>query len=226
MLSSLSIKFAGPRYNLVSMRTITFLNKGSRIRGIKRDPESYMKNPTGLEYNSFKKETYQDKIRNSLQFDKFNIQLSDEVILQCLTHKSFAHGHVPYNEKLHLLGSQYLKLRSSLYSLQNGNEQNSINGFDFNNLGDLKNKTLTSKESLTEVTKKAGIDNLVFWKMRDVSQSSMYNGESKVLSTVLNSIVGAILTMNGSEIAAKYVDDFLLNKNNELSLLNVTVTTE
>ncbi|CAB4253008.1 similar to Saccharomyces cerevisiae YLR312W-A MRPL15 Mitochondrial ribosomal protein of the large subunit [Maudiozyma barnettii] len=207
-------------FRSVPSRSIAFLNNGSRIRGLKRDPASYMKNPNGLEYNSINKIICQDKVRSILEFDKYNIQLSDEIILQCLTHKSFAHGKVPYNEKLYLLGAQFLKLRTSIHSLKNGNSSNPINGMHFTNLGEMSNKTLSSKQNITNLIKNAGIDDIIFWKMRDPTGTSKLNGEDRVIHTVLNSLIGAILTTNGSQTATKYVDDFLLNKDNKLSLIN------
>ncbi|SMN20445.1 similar to Saccharomyces cerevisiae YLR312W-A MRPL15 Mitochondrial ribosomal protein of the large subunit [Maudiozyma saulgeensis] len=215
------IKQTSLSFKTISIRNITFLNNGSRICGIRRDPSSYMKNPNGLEYNSLNKNICQDKVRSILQFDKFNIKLSDEIILQCLTHKSFAHGKVPYNEKLYLLGAQFLKLRTSIHSLKNGNSTNLINGMNFTNLGNITNKSLNSKKNITKLIKIAGIDDIIFWKMRDPSGNAKINGEDRVIHTVLNSLIGAILTTNGTQIATQYVDDFLLNKNNELSLINI-----
>lgn len=209
--------------NKISTRNITFLNNGSRIRGIRRDPESYMKNPIGIKYKSIDNKLIQDKIRSVLKFDKYNINLSDDLILQCLTHKSFAHGKVPYNEKLFMLGSHFLKLRASIYSLNNGSNltNNSINGLNFNNLGKFDNKNLISSTNITKLIKLARIDDICFWKMRDGKKDAKFNGEDRILQTTLNSLIGAIITVNGPQIAKLYVDDFLLNKNNELSLINI-----
>ena len=203
-------------------RSITILNNGARIRGAKRDPASYMKNASGLQYTEVSSPECQDKIRSAFKLDEYGVQLPDSLILQCLTHKSFAHGSVPYNEKLQLLGTQFLKLRAALFSMREGTSspKGGINGLDFAALGSARNKTAVSKKNIGKTAKRANIDDVVFWKMRDVERGGKYNGEDAVLSSVLGAIVGAILTTNGPEVAATYVDKFLLDKNSNLSLMN------
>ncbi|GMM58487.1 mitochondrial 54S ribosomal protein YmL15 [Maudiozyma humilis] len=212
------------RVSVPGSRSIAILNKGARIRGAKRDPASYMKNASGLQYSAAKAPECQDKVRNAFKFADYGVQLSDSLILQCLTHKSFAHGSVPYNEKLQLLGTQFLKLRATLFSLhEGGNAANAstgnINGLDFAALGSPRSKTLVSRRNIGQTVKRADIDDVVFWKMRDVEKGGKYNGEDTVLSSVLSALVGAILTTNGPEVAATYVDKFLLGEGSSLSLV-------
>ena len=204
----------------ISKRSITYLNVGSRIRGMKRDPSTYMKNATGLDYKTVQEESsYQDKVREALNFKAYDIDLPNDVILQCLTHKSFAHGSLPYNEKLQLLGSQFLKLRAAVYSLgkdgQNLNEtQNSrssqfnVNGCNFNNLGSQPSKQMDPRKTISDMVRKNNLQDLVFWKMRDPVKSGAYNGEDRVFSTVIHSIVGALLITNGPEKTARFVDGY------------------
>lgn len=206
-----------------SVRLITYLHSGSRIRGLKRDPASYMTNPHGLVYGSLGSD-YHSSIRSSLQLNKFEINIPDNLLLQCLTHKSFAHGSVPYNEKLDILGSHFLKLRASCYSIkptlpQEADSAALVNGFNFNLLGSLENKQLIDKKRVGQLIKNLNLQNLVFWKMRNPQKGAQYNGEYQVLSTVLHSIIGAMLIHNGPEKTARFVDQTLFNKESKISLL-------
>ena len=204
----------------ISKRSITYLNVGSRIRGMKRDPSTYMKNATGLDYKTVQGESaYQDKVREAFNFKSYDIDLPNDVILQCLTHKSFAHGSLPYNEKLQLLGSQFLKLRAAVYSLGNTSQnqnvgqslesaQFNVNGCNFNNLGSQHSKQMVSRKTISDMVRRNNLQDLVFWKMRDPVKPGAYNGEDRVFSTVIHSLVGALLITNGPEKTARFVDGY------------------
>lgn len=213
-----------------TVRLITYLNPGSRIRGLKREPSSYLKNPKGLSYQNINEQEYYDKVRQSLQFDKSEIDLPNDVILQCLTHKSFAHGSKPYNEKLSLLGSQYLKYQASIHSVRQhellspvsqNKVQQAINGLNFTNLGTQLSKLLISKSAMSAFVRAKNLDTLVFWKMKDPLKDSYHNGETTIYSTVLSALVGAILVTNGPEKANRFVSGILLNNDKEDSLVKI-----
>ncbi|CAL9731017.1 large ribosomal subunit protein mL57 [Monosporozyma unispora] len=202
-----------------SLRFITYLHSGDRVRGIKRDPTSYMINPYGLTYETVQKEKglatseFFSKIRNQLPLKKYNIAVDDNLLLQCFTHKSFAHGKVPYNEKLFIMGSHFLKVQASLYSIQNDNVKDKdflINGLNFNTLGSNKSKQILSECNLAQLMESLALNKLIFWKKRNVNESNDFNGEPKIASSVLNSVVGAILLTNGVEKTTLFVTNFLL----------------
>lgn len=223
-----------PRSMLVSpiwspIRTITYLHTGSRIRGLKRDPESYLKNPKGLSYNAVKKSDYQDSIRNILNLQKYGINISDDVLLQCFTHKSFAHGLKPYNEKLSLLGSQFLKYQASIYSI-NEKEllstvakdkiQKGLNDLNFTNLGTQLSKLLISKESSSRFMQAKDLDTFIFWKMRDpLNKGEKFNGEVTISNSVLNALVGGMLITNGPVKTTNFIKNELLNNDSDISLV-------
>lgn len=195
-------------------RRFLYLHAGARVRGLKRDPVSYLRNPAGLSYDEVTPE-YQDKIRQALRLREHGIELNDPVILQCFTHKSFAHGSRPYNEKLNLLGSQYLKLKASIHSIKGGDGKT-----DFTQLGSLQSRGLISHHTAAHYIMQKQLDPLVFWKMNDLNNGPV-NGKSKILSTVLNSIVGAIVLQQGTGKASQFVFEELLNPKNSNSLLNI-----
>lgn len=211
-------------------RFITYLHSGNRVRGLKRDPESYLKNPKGLSYNSVNQSEYHDRVVQSLKLKECDIDLPKDVILQCLTHKSFAHGSKPYNEKLCLLGSQFLKYQASIHSLRQpellspvaeGKIQQSINGLNFTNLGTHLSKLLISKPVTARFIKQRNLDTLIFWKMKDPLKDSHHNGETTIYSTVLNAFVGGILATNGPSKARTFVDKVLLDQESESSLVHI-----
>ncbi|KAK5782488.1 mitochondrial 54S ribosomal protein mL57 MRPL15 PWA37_000574 [Arxiozyma heterogenica] len=206
------------------IRLITYLHSGSRVRGLKRDPASYMLNPYGLTYESVNKKVgsqasqFFSKIRNQLTFNKFDIKIDDRLLLQCFTHKSFAHGKVPYNEKLFIIGSHFLKVQASLHSIKSTDSQNSsglVNGMNFDTLGSYESKNLLAEPKLFKFMESLGLHELVFWKKRDASGTKIFNGEPKIVSSVLNSVVGAILLTNGVEKASLFVNNFLLREHTE-----------
>ncbi|CAI4906472.1 CGH_3_HP_G0021310.mRNA.1.CDS.1 [Saccharomyces cerevisiae] len=211
--------------NLQSVRTVIYLHKGPRINGLRRDPESYLRNPSGVLFTEVNAKECQDKVRSILQLPKYGINLSNELILQCLTHKSFAHGSKPYNEKLNLLGAQFLKLQTSIHSLKNGSPAESCeNGqlsLQFSNLGTKFAKELTSKNTACTFVKLHNLGPFIFWKMRDPIKDGHINGETTIFASVLNAFIGAILSTNGSEKAAKFIQGSLLDKEDLHSLVNI-----
>lgn len=210
------------------VRSITYLHTGSRVRGLKRDPAEALKNPEGLHYDSFK-ENELSQVRKALRLEENNIALPDGVILQCVTHKSFAQGIKPYNQKLAMLGSHFLKYQASVYSLKQQDasssdptvdSQNKINGLNFSNLGAQLSKSIISKDVVAKHIKEKQLDSLVFWNKRDIDRDHKYNGEYTVLQSVLNAFVGSIYLLNGAEKAGEYVNNELLGES-KTSLVHI-----
>ncbi|SCU89369.1 LAFA_0E17546g1_1 [Lachancea sp. 'fantastica'] len=214
----------------IGRRSVTYLHSGSRVRGLKRDPSEYLRLPSGLLYTEIEPTSYHDTIRSRLNLQNHGVTLSDDVILQCLTHKSFAHGGKPYNEKLALLGAHYLKYLASVFSLKlpaplspvsAEKTQKSINGLNFTNLGSQGSKSLISKNTTAELIRKRQLDSYVFWKKRDPLQTAAYNGESAVYASVLNALVGGMLLTNGPEKTSEYIQKEFLDSSKEASLVRV-----
>ncbi|CCK72356.1 mitochondrial 54S ribosomal protein mL57 KNAG_0J02770 [Huiozyma naganishii CBS 8797] len=211
------------------IRALSYLHTGERVRGLRRDPASYLANPYGLKYGSVDKDSYQDRIKSLLHLKELGIELEDSLILQCLTHKSFAHGIVPYNEKLNVLGTQYLKFKLACFSVdpnnaepsKSGNSVSLVNGRNFDRLGSKWSRNLISDGLIYKFIKKSGLRKLIFWKMRNPDASYMENGEPKILSTALNSLLGAMLITNGPGKTDRFINDFLLNSKEQLSLISL-----
>ncbi|AMD22589.1 HHL181Cp [Eremothecium sinecaudum] len=208
-------------------RSITYLHSGARVRGLKRDPVEMLKNPMGLHYDKVEPAQYQDVVRKNFNLESYGLQLPDYVILQCLTHKSFAQGCKPYNEKLAILGGQFLKYRAAVTYMQLSTSvckvnpkkiQEPVNGLNFANLGSVVAKSVLSKEVASEFVKSKNIDHLIFWNKRDINESAEFNGVHTIHSTVLNALIGSALTFHGHGKTIEYIEKELLDIKKEGSL--------
>ncbi|KAH3901786.1 mitochondrial 54S ribosomal protein mL57 SCDLUD_001565 [Saccharomycodes ludwigii] len=204
-----------------SIRCITtYLHTGARVRGLKRDPTEYLKTSNGLEYMKVNQDNYYSIVKKNLKLDEYQIKLADSIILQSLTHKSFAHGLKPYNEKLSLLGGQLLKLvcASNVINIPpssstSSSNNNFINGKDLSILGTSFGKGLLSKEVVSNIFEtNFKLDGLVFWKKRSlITANDNFNGEQKVFASCLQAIVGAMLLTNGKEKTIDYINKEIYN---------------
>lgn len=202
-------------------RYVSYLHVGNRVPGLKRDPLTYMISPTGIKYTDFKNDIkFVDQIRSTLKLDDYRLKLDDKTILQCFTHKSFAHGFVPYNEKLSLVGAQYLKLILSIRSVQNTSGISPINKCNFDKLGSLESKNELNNLIIYNWLKKMKLNDLIFWKKKSPSNDPVYNGEPKIISTVLHSIIGALVLTNEEINVSKYLEKFLLDKKSKTSFFS------
>ena len=57
--------------------------------------------------------------------------------------------------------------------------------------------------------------------MRDATKDGRYNGENTVFTSALNALVGAILISNGPEKATNFVQQVLLNGENDVNLVKI-----
>lgn len=217
-------------------RTITYFQTGERVRGLKRDPLEYLRNPQGLSFSDVSRENFTDRIRERLNLKQYNVNLDDKIVLQCWTHKSFAHASKPYNEKLSIIGKSFLRLYTGINSVsehlapgaqesQSPPEPNEVNGYQFDTLGHWKNKSLTSSNLAAKFIKGRELGDLVFWKIRDPTRDAQYNGEDSVYLTVFESLIGAILLTQGHKKASQYVLGELLNPAVDGSLINLVEET-
>lgn len=132
--------------------------------------------------------------------------LPDDLLLQTVTHKSFAHGLKPYNESLAILGRHFLRLQTIGYAVsQPSQSPSAVNGHNF----DVATAKISALMSATPVTAKvgrlAGIDASIFWKSPNESKAS-----DLVVAKSVDAIVGALLMNKGQFVAQKFVKERLL----------------
>lgn len=184
-------------------RSIAFIAKPAAPgRGLKKDPEEYMTSPNGTRYPGTSETLAPLK---KLLGDEF--VLRDSVLLQCLVHKSFAHGKVPYNEKLAILGQQLLRLQASRAAAEAAapiSEYATINGHNFNinsNAVDI----LASTPVLSVVCDRAGLEPAMFYK------PSGPNSAPLVKAKAVHAIVGALILERGTQTAISFINSKLLS---------------
>ncbi|KAH3675723.1 hypothetical protein WICMUC_002515 [Wickerhamomyces mucosus] len=195
---------------ITSYRNIGYLHRGERIRGLIRDESEYLLNPNGLKYNLESILPLKQYLSTLLENKS---QINDELLLQISTHKSFAHGSKPFNEKLAIYGGHFLKYKTSLFAIQTG-------GID--SLGSKTSKDLISRKVLAEFIRKNELNQGIYWKKRDqLLTDSSINGEDSVFATVLEALIGGLLLNKGKLITEKFINERLLNETDPNSLINI-----
>ncbi|GMM52448.1 mitochondrial 54S ribosomal protein YmL15 [Starmerella bacillaris] len=178
-------------------------------KGLRKLPEQYMRSVAGV--------MYPGEPTTLAPAKKFlgDFKLSDPLILQCLVHKSFAHGKVPYNEKLAFIGSELLRLEAARAAAQAGNQalpkELTINGQNFD-ISSNAIELLTSAQVLSKICQNAGLDDTLFYKTpkRDLTSS--------IRAKTVNAFVGAVLLESGSTAAFRFIDDRLMREHNLFSI--------
>jgi large subunit ribosomal protein L15 len=187
-------------------RSLVFVRQGKAIaRGLKKDESDYMIASNGVTYPGNDKTLGSTK---NLLGD--NYKLPDSIILQAITHKSFAHGKKPFNEKLAILGNQFMRVNTFMHAVSTtSSNPNAIAGLNFDiSLRVLE--LLSSTSVLSEVCRIVGIDKDIFWRNPRPSQPSDRTGENTVCAKTINAIVGAVLLHHGEQKAKDFVSSQLL----------------
>lgn len=188
-------------------RSLVYVNKSSKTSsrnggsGIKKNPEDYL-SVNGVLYPGTV-----DTLKPTKDFLGSEYALPDELILQILTHKSFAHGLKPYNENLAIIGRHFLRLQAFIHATSQKSENpTALNGVNFDvslsNIAALLSATAVS----SEVCRSAGIDKNIFWKAPNDQVKA-----DTVYAKTIDALVGAILMRFGQNRAQQFVSDKLLS---------------
>ncbi|ONH68069.1 Ribonuclease 3 [Cyberlindnera fabianii] len=188
-------------------RTVGYLHRGSRVRGLVRDEADYLVSPKGAAYEL--NDTSIGPLKTLLG-SKY--ALPDELLLQIQTHKSFAHGSKPFNEKIAVYGQHFLKYKTTLHTIE-------TQGIDA--LGSESAKKLISTGVLADFVRSHGLADAIYWKKRNPLQTDVkVSGENSVLARTCEAIVGGILLQRGKETAEQFVDEVMLK--GEKSLVSLS----
>ncbi|VEU22489.1 DEKNAAC103473 [Brettanomyces naardenensis] len=178
-----------------------------------RDPEDI------LTSNGRKYELNEENLKPLKEYLGEDYKLPDKLLLQVITHKSFAHGTKPYNERLSFLGEELLKLSASKFVL--GKKQVtsgykfSVGDLNFDSLGSLTHRLIVTDRVLSEFASAKGIDKVFFCKVALPQQSSSVtetkNYKPKAMySTITSSLVGAVALQHGKSTAERFIQENLL----------------
>lgn len=194
------------RQNYIQNRSIVYLKDGvSRARGLKKQDEEYLTAANGIKYPGT-----QETLQPTKEFLGDAFKLSDDLILQTITHKSFAHGKRPFNESLSILGKEFLRLETGSFAVnQESSNPSRIANANFD-ISPNAVELLSSVKAIAEVSKRAGIANCIFWKKRADGLSPKQSGEVSVHAKTIAALVGAILVTHGQTKASDFIKTKLL----------------
>lgn len=190
-------------------RSVGYLHaQPTRVRGLVRDPATFLQSPCGKPYDI-------QTVTPLKTFLGSEYAIEDNVLLQVLTHKSFAHGSKPFNEKLAVSGSHFLKYKSAIHSV---NTEKGLSA-----LGSAESRKVLSNNVLSGYVKQHGFADVMFWKKRDaLITDEIKSGEVAVRAGVLEALIGALLLTRGKDVAEKFVSEKLLSENVKGSLVDIS----
>lgn len=183
-------------------RSIVFV-RGQRVQGLIRDPSEIL-STDGVSYGATEENL--GALRNylnSLQLSQ-KIELNDELLLQLITHKSFAHGSKPYNAQLSFLGEQVLQLTATTYVSKQSSDKLAA-------IGSLGHRLLWSDKLLAAFAESKGIDKVFFCKkaLPGGKVDKLYKPKG-IYSTITSSLIGAITAKYGKNIADEFIERELI----------------
>ncbi|OBA20631.1 hypothetical protein METBIDRAFT_43439 [Metschnikowia bicuspidata var. bicuspidata NRRL YB-4993] len=136
----------------------------------------------------------------------------DDLALQVLTHKSFAAGMKPYNEKLSTLGSKLANLFLGKYVLEHRTHNDTaVAGMNLDVLGTPMAKELAGRMALGVFAKKRDLSRVMFWKSYNHLLSFEASGELKVSAQMVYAMIGAVAFVHGKAAAEAFVREKLLS---------------
>lgn len=183
---------------------VTVTSRGTQRlgRGLKKDESSYMLSPEGIPYPG---PSDMRRPVHDILGEKW--ALPEELLVQSLTHKSFAHAKCPYNEKLAILGQQLLRMEASravadYYPQDTMSENYLLNGKNFD-VDQRAVELLSSTPTLSALCRQAGLNGAIFWKPARPGDAPT------VQAKVVCALVGAVLTRHGLESASAFIHEKL-----------------
>ncbi|KAF9586700.1 hypothetical protein BGW38_008623 [Lunasporangiospora selenospora] len=129
-------------------------------------------------------------------YQRMGVDLSDaELMTQAVTHKSFAHGSVPTNERLTHLGRTFLEMHLAEKKWDTVKSTKTLRSSIAHVL---------KAEKMAKVARSMGVDEVMRWKSPSTTPGSKA-GEETVLAQTLEAIVGAVYHDKGSKVAREFV---------------------
>ena len=182
-------------------RSIVFV-RGQRVQGLIRDPSEVLSSD-GVKYGA--ESDNLTPLKNYLSSLNLStkIELSDELLLQIITHKSFAHGSKPYNAHISFLGEQILQLCATKHVIGQSKSLDAI--------GSLAHRIMWSDKLLAAFAESKNIDKVFFCKkaLPGGNIDKLYKPKS-IYSTITSSLIGAIASKYGKHAAEEFIEKELI----------------
>ncbi|KAM9926903.1 hypothetical protein OXX59_002895 [Metschnikowia pulcherrima] len=183
--------------------------------GIRKDPAQVLSVHSGHKY-----EPSEQNLSHLKTFLSEKYAIPDDMALQVLTHKSFAHGMKPYNEKLSVMGSKLANLFLGKYVLENDTQNaTAVGGKNLDVLGTPMAKELGGRMALGVFAKKTALNSVMFWKSYNHSLSFEESGELKVSAQMMYAMVGAVAFVHGKRAAEAFLREKLLQGSNSIEAI-------
>lgn len=183
-----------------------YLHTGPRIAGIRRSPEEVLKSSSGHSYGATK-----ENLAPVKNFLDAKYAIPDEMALQVLTHKSFANGIKPYNEKLSAMGAKVLNLFLAKHVVEGPTTNElAVAGKNLDVLGSPMAKELSGRMALCVFAQSSKLNSVMFWKSYNSLLSFEKSGELKVSAQVMYALVGAVAFAHGKKKAEEFIREKLL----------------
>ncbi|KAJ1499015.1 hypothetical protein HMI56_004634, partial [Coelomomyces lativittatus] len=134
--------------------------------------------------------------------------LRNETYLQALTHKSYLHGKLPYNDRLEYLGQKVLGLYVTEYI------HAKYPNIFYDGLRDAVN-AYTCLNTLNRFGRFLGIPNVVRWQPKDTQKT----GEDRIVAKAVMALIGAIYHDKGSIVAKKFIHACILSQKIDMNAI-------
>jgi len=129
---------------------------------------------------------------------EFGVSIDPELLVQALTHRSFAHEHgdVPTNERMEFLGDAVLGLVTAeeLYRTYPDRPESELTQM---------RATIVSQQPLAEIARQLGIGNYIL--LGKGERDSGGGDKDSILSDTVEALIGATYINHGSELAGVFV---------------------
>lgn len=196
----------------IAIRRNIYLHTKKRVAGLKRDPEEVFRTSTGHGYGKS-----EENLKHIKAFLDSKYQLSDDLVLQVITHKSFGNGIKPYNEKLSAMGSKLLTLYcAKLVTESKSMNPNAVNEKNLDCLGSPIAREICGRLALGFFAKEKGLNSVMFWKSYNHQLSFELSGEMKVSAQMMFALIGAVNFVYGKKAAEEFIKDKLFNASNSI----------
>lgn len=197
--------FRGCIGQTTAIRSI-YLHTGKRVAGLRRDPEEVFVTAGGVKYGA--SDANLQHIKGFLA-DKYAID--DDLALQVLTHKSFANGIKPHNEKLSAMGAKALNWYAAKYVIDKPTaSEMAVNGKNLDSLGSPIAKELAGRMALGVFAKINNLNAVMFWTSYNHDLSFENSGDMKVSAQMVYALVGAVTYIHGKQAAEEFIRTKLL----------------
>lgn len=154
--------------------------------------------------------------------------LTEEVKWLAVTHKSFDHGRMGYNDRLSFLGKRIVELQASLALITTGLTSRStplepqpdsygriasphpaLEGVEA--LTDKSRRGILDTDRIGNLGNQYGLTRVVRWKPKNVD-NLRGSGQQLVIGQALYAIVGAVALQRGGEVANRVANERILDR--------------